>query len=77
MDIPAFEDLLGRLGNELATWPAAQRAQAAELLQNSAQARALLAEAQRLRSALTVPPVRAPAGLLDRIMQQAKKRDDN
>jgi hypothetical protein len=75
MDIPEFEDLLGRLGEDLSSWPADRRDQATSLLRSSEQARAAFAEAQLLRSALQPAPVKAPAGLLDRIMQKARQSD--
>lgn len=75
MDLAEFEDLLGRLGEDLARWPAPQQDAAALLLRSSEPARAALAEARRLREALRADPVRAPAGLLDRIMQKARQSD--
>jgi hypothetical protein len=75
MDDAEFEDLLGRLGDDLAGWPAPQQEAAAVLLRSSEKARAALAEARRLREALRADPVRAPAGLLDRIMQKARQSD--
>jgi hypothetical protein len=75
MDIPEFEDLLGRLGDDLSTWPMDRRDQAASLLRSSKQARAALAEAQMLRSALQSAPASAPAGLVDRIMQKVRQSE--
>ena len=75
MDVAEFEDLLGRLGDELASWPAPQQDEAAILLLSSEPARAALAEARRLREALQAAPVRAPAGLLERILQKARQSD--
>ena len=73
MDLPEFEDLLGRHGDDLSNWPKDRQAAAEALLQSSKQARAALAEAQRLRSALQSTPVRAPAGLVDRIMGKVRR----
>jgi hypothetical protein len=75
MDIPEFEDLLGRLGEDISAWPADRRDQAIALLKSSEQARAALADAQLLRSKLQVAPIRAPVGLLDRIMQKVQQSE--
>jgi hypothetical protein len=75
MDIPEFEDLLGRLGDDLSTWPADRCDQATLLLRSSEQARTALAEAQLLRNALRSEPTRAPDGLVDRIMQKVRQSD--
>jgi hypothetical protein len=71
MNVVEFEDLLDRLGDDLSTWPAGQRSEARVLLAQSAEANALLREAQEMRGLLARPPVSAPAGLADRIMTQA------
>jgi hypothetical protein len=73
MDVAEFEDLLGRLGDDLTLWPESRRHDAAMLLNVSEPARAALADATLLRSALRAAPVRAPAGLLDRIMRQVTR----
>jgi hypothetical protein len=73
MDVPEFEDLLGRLGDDLTQWPAAQQHDAAALLHVSEPARAALAEAKLLRLALRAEPTPAPAGLVDRIMRAARQ----
>ena len=73
MDVAVFEDLIDRLGDDLSQWPADQRLAAEELLASSAAARALHEEARALRQALKAPPVRAPAGLADRIFAAAGK----
>lgn len=75
MDLPEFEDLLGRLGDDLSNWPAAERQAANTLLGCSEQARSALAEAQHLRQALQSEPVRAPAGLTDRILQRSRQME--
>jgi hypothetical protein len=69
MNVAEFEDLLDRLGEDMSNWPAPQREAAAALLRTSEQARAVLDESRMLRRALSAPPVRASAGLSDRIMQ--------
>jgi len=74
MDIPEFEDLLDRLGEDMSRWPAAQRQTALALLAQSSEARELLREAQDMRGLLSPSPVRAPVGLADRIVEQAIKR---
>ncbi|CAN5262357.1 hypothetical protein BH11PSE4_BH11PSE4_24840 [soil metagenome] len=73
MDVPEFEDLLGRLGDDLTRWPASQQRDAADLLRISEPARTALAEAKLLRLALRAEPTPAPAGLVDRIMQAARQ----
>ena len=77
MDVAEFEDLLGRHGGDLSNWPKDRQAAAAALLQSSKQARAALTEAQRLRSGLQSTPVRAPAGLVDRIMRKVRRSEGN
>lgn len=73
MDIATFEDLIDRLGEDLSCWPDDQRLAAVQLLASSAEARTLYEEASALRQALKAPPVRAPAGLVDRIAAAAAK----
>jgi hypothetical protein len=77
MDVAEFEDLLGRHGGDLSNWPKDRQAAAEALLQSSKQARAALAEAQRLRSVLQSTPVRAPTGLVDRIMDKVRRLEAN
>ncbi|MBR0963491.1 hypothetical protein JQ554_05190 [Bradyrhizobium diazoefficiens] len=71
MDVTEFEELIDRLGEDLSLWPDDRRLPAEELLLGSAAAQALLDEARVLRQALAAPPVRAPAGLADRIVAAA------
>ena len=73
MNIADFEDLLDRLGEDISGWPVPQQQAAAELLQSSAEARAALAQGRLLRRALSAPPVRAEAGLTERIMQAVRQ----
>jgi hypothetical protein len=71
MNIVEFEDLLDRLGDDLATWPLDLQSEARVLLAQSAEAKDLLREARAMRGFLARPPVRAPAGLANRIVTQA------
>jgi hypothetical protein len=71
MDVTEFEELIDRLGEDLSLWSDDRRLPAEELLLGSAAAQALLDEARVLRQALAAPPVRAPAGLADRIVAAA------
>jgi hypothetical protein len=72
MKFEEFEDHLGRFGEDLMVWPPSAREAGLELLLNSAEAREIMEEAQVLRRAMTaVAPVRAPAGLADRIVAEA------
>ena len=72
MNFEEFEDHLGRFGEDLMVWPPSAREAGIELLRNSAAARDSMEEAQALRRAMTaVAPVRAPAGLADRIVTEA------
>jgi hypothetical protein len=73
MDVAEFEDLIDRLGEDLSRWPDAPRLAAEDLLASSSEARARHEEARALRLALAGPPVRAPAGLADRIVTAASK----
>jgi hypothetical protein len=75
MNLADFQDLLDRLGEDLATWPEPQRQAGAVLLDTSEPARRAVEEARLMRQALAAPPVRAPAGLTDRIMQRIRERD--
>lgn len=72
MDVTEFEELIDRLGEDLSLWPDDRRLPAEALLARSAAAQALLEEARALRQILSAPPVRAPAGLADRIAAAAK-----
>jgi hypothetical protein len=72
MDVNLFEDCLDRFGDDLSKWPEADRKAGEAFLATSAEARDLLEEAALLREALAAQPVRAPSGLADRILLQAK-----
>ncbi|WP_347336301.1 hypothetical protein [Bradyrhizobium viridifuturi] len=73
MDVATFEDLIDRLGEDLSRWPDDQRLAAVQLLASSAEARTLYEQASAVRRALAAPPVRAPKGLVDRIVTAAAK----
>lgn len=73
MDVTEFEELIDRSGEDLSLWPDDRRLPAEELLARSPAAQALLDEARVLRQALAAPPIRAPAGLADRIAAAAAK----
>ena len=74
VDIGEFEDLLDRLGEDLARWPAEKQRSASRLLAESAEARELLRESGALRTLLSAPPLRAPAGLADQIVAEASRQ---
>ncbi|QOZ51123.1 hypothetical protein [Bradyrhizobium sp. CCBAU 53338] len=73
MDVTEFEELIDQLGEDLSRWPDDRRLPAEELLKHSSAAQASLEEMRVLRRALAAPPVRAPAGLVDRIAAAAAK----
>lgn len=75
MDVAELEDLIDRLGEDPSRWPDDRRLAAERLLQESAAARALLAQVRAVREALSAPPVRAPAGLADRIVAVAVRAE--
>jgi hypothetical protein len=73
MDVSEFEDLIDRLGDDMSRWPDDRRAAAEVLLGSSHEALRLLEDARTLRNALAGPPVRAPSGLADRIVNVASR----
>jgi hypothetical protein len=73
MDVGEFEDLIDRLGDDMSRWPDVQRLEAERLLASSCEAQALLEEARTLREVLAGSSIRAPAGLVDRIVTAASK----
>ncbi|MBW7971207.1 hypothetical protein [Bradyrhizobium sp. BR 10289] len=73
MDVTEFEELIDRLGEDLALWPDDRRLPAEALLAQSSAAQVVLEEARALRQALAAPAVRAPRGLADRIVAAAAK----
>lgn len=73
MDAEEFEDLVDRLGEDLSMWPEPVQAKARSLLAQSEEAREILAAARTMHLALSRDQaVRAPMGLVDRIMHQAR-----
>lgn len=72
MNIEEFEDWLDRLGGDLSKWPEPQQQAAHALLAESPAARTLMNETQALSRMLRSSSMRAPAGLADRIVMQAK-----
>jgi hypothetical protein len=73
MDLVAFEDLLDRLGHDMSSWPVEEQREALLLLAHSDAAEELLREARAMGALLAHPAVRAPAGLTNRIMAQARR----
>jgi len=73
MDVREFEDLIDRLGEDVSHWPAGLHQAALELLASSPDANRLLSGARLVREALASPPIRAPAGLADRIAAAANR----
>ncbi|WP_181313747.1 hypothetical protein [Phreatobacter cathodiphilus] len=67
-----FQDALDRFGADLGRWPAVERALGEALLREDPSLGVLVAEARRLKALVaSAPPVRAPAGLADRIVSLA------
>ena len=77
MDLVTFEDALDRYGVELHRWPGALAAEARSLVESSARARDLLAEAAALHSVLdeVLPVVAAPLGLKTRVFANLPERE--
>lgn len=74
MDDARFQDLVDRFGEDLRLWPDADRAAAEELLGRSASARAALAAAIALRQSFDAEPtIKAPAGLVARIVAKIEE----
>lgn len=74
--IEDFQDSVDRLGPDLAIWPEPQRAAALALLDRSPAARAILAEARRLKDlARGEATVRAPRHLVQRVLDAALDED--
>jgi hypothetical protein len=71
LTVEEFRDLVDRLGEDLASWPADRRRQAKSLLRHSAEARDIVDAASRLRGLLREPAPKAPVGLADRIVAKA------
>ena len=77
MDDETLEDSLDRFGPDLDRWPDHHRAAARILLERSATARELLAEALELESTLDdlLPSARAPLGLRTRVLANLPARE--
>jgi len=71
MPVREFRDLVDRRGDDPDQWPAHQRGRALLLLEKSAEARAILSEARRLRALAAKSSIKAPRGLVDRIVEKA------
>jgi hypothetical protein len=68
-----FQDALDRFGDDLGRWPVADRVRAETLLRDDPASAVLLAEGRRMRVMLAASaPIRAPAGLADRIVGLAR-----
>lgn len=77
MNEARFQDLVDRLGDDLATWPQKKRHDAEILLDASAAARLILAEAHKLRAAFaSLPRPAAPASLAARLAAFAEEDRD-
>lgn len=76
MDLARFTDLVERHGGDPARWPEDRRAEALAFLATDEAARALVEADLELGRRLTADaPPRAPAGLLDRILDRAFAED--
>ena len=77
MDDDTFEECLDRHGPDLDRWPGTLAAGGRILLERSARARDLLAEARELESALDhlLPAVDAPLGLRTRVLANTPQRE--
>ena len=75
-DLERFDDVLASFGSDRTRWPAPLRLELSQLLANSPEARAMLAEAQALDRLLDMAPVVASdrmMALTDRIVAQAAR----
>ncbi|SHM37825.1 hypothetical protein [Roseibium suaedae] len=79
MSLEIFEDHLDRFGGTVGSWPERIRQHAETLLSTSEEARELLAEVNTMETYITrAAPLRAPAGLADRIANRAfQQRQQN
>ena len=72
MKIEEFEDYVDRFGEDVSSWPSPQREGGRALLATSAAAQGVVSQAKLLRAAMSsAAPIRAPAGLADRIVAKA------
>jgi hypothetical protein len=70
-----LQDIVDRYGEDPAWWPADTRIPAQELIDVSAEARLIVEQARRLRSALLRMGPEAPACFTDRILSVALELD--
>ena len=77
MDIETFEDAMDRHGPDLDRWPDVRAAEARSLVESSARARDLLAQARELDLALRdlLSSAPAPLGLKTRILANLPERE--
>jgi hypothetical protein len=75
MSLADFQELVDRFGDEPDAWPEKIRPVALAFSEESDQAKKILNHAKTIREALTAPPVKAPAGLVDRIVAKALQTD--
>ncbi|WP_019647163.1 hypothetical protein [Novispirillum itersonii] len=68
LTVEAFIALLDTHGADLAAWPEDRRSAAEALLADSAEAVSAFAEARALHASLHSSRIKAPEGLVDRIM---------
>ena len=74
MTTERFEMLLDLHGSDLSLWPAPERKQAEQLLQGSQAARDSLQMSINVAKLVKAqPPLKAPASLVQRIMDKTKK----
>jgi hypothetical protein len=71
MPIKEFQELVDRRGDQIDAWPAHHRGRALILLEKSAEARAILSEARRLKELARASTIKAPPGLAERIVAKA------
>lgn len=77
MNLAEFEDLVDRCGEQPAAWPVEIRADALKLLDESQEARDVVASAVALRKMFDDSPAEpAPANLANRIVTLAGRIDD-
>lgn len=79
LTLQAFQDLLDRHGDRLDWWPAVLRVRAEALLRESAEARAALEQARKMRVQLRhgAPEVKAPPDFVARVMARAMEASEN
>lgn len=70
-----LQDLVDRFGEDSVGWPAQQRSAAEQLIDDCAEAKAIIAQAKALRRMLHGMGARAPACFTDRIVAVALELD--